>query len=60
MSKEYESIKIEKAVYKRAVYLKEVMKERHKDQDLKGRVTMSSVINDSLRILESQLERNIK
>jgi len=60
LSKEYESIKVEKAVYKRLVYVKEVMKERHKDIGITGRVTMSSLINDSLRILESQLERNRK
>lgn len=56
MSKEYESIKIEKTVYKRLVYIKEVMQERLDDAELKERATMSTVINASLRELEIWIE----
>jgi len=56
LSKEYESIKIEKTVYKRLVYIKEVMQERLDDAELKERATMSTVINASLRELEIWIE----
>ncbi len=52
MSKEYRSIKVEVTVYKRAIYVQEMMKGRIKAAGLKSTITMSTVLNDSLRELE--------
>lgn len=56
MSKDYESIKVESAVYKRLTYIKQVMKDRLKEANIKSRVTMSTVMNDALRELEIQMD----
>ena len=54
--KDYESIKVEKAVYKRLVYIKEVMKDKLKGTKQKGRITMSTVLNDALSELQIQID----